>query len=93
MRDIVIVALMAVGLLVWDHQAQGILPDQAYCFFGAGVHDRIASRVTSWHVDPSTGRRIPAEWSAPGEICVHTTLWDAYRPSIQSLFLKAKDGA
>ncbi|KJC44508.1 hypothetical protein UP06_18740 [Bradyrhizobium sp. LTSP857] len=84
MRDILIFLAIGAGIVLWDHQAGGILPDGAYCLLGAGVTSRSAARETAWHVDPSTGRQTPFEWSAPSEVCLHTTLWSAYRGRLQT---------
>ena len=52
----------------------GVLPDELYCVLGAGFSDRIPPRETAWHIDPSTGRSTPYQWSVDSQICLHDAL-------------------
>lgn len=83
MRNVVLLVIALVAIVVWDFKAGGVLPDELYCLLGAGFSDRIASRETAWHIDSSTGRSKPYQWSPESSICVHSTLWDAYRLKLQ----------
>jgi hypothetical protein len=79
MKDIFFLVIVAAGILGWDYAAGGILPDDVYCALGAGYTSDVPSRVTSWRLDPLSGRSTPDERSAAYRVCVHQTLWDAYR--------------
>ena len=83
MRNIILLAVAAAAILVWDHAAGGVLPDDLYCLLGAGYTDRVPPRTTAWHVDPQGGRDIPYQWSAESSVCLHLTLWDGYRIRLQ----------
>jgi hypothetical protein len=93
MKDIIFLVIVAAGILGWDYAAGGILPDDVYCALGAGYTSDVPSRVTSTTLDPQSGRWIPSEWSAAYRVCVHQTLWDAYRFKLQRAGYLKTDGA
>jgi hypothetical protein len=83
MKNVILLAIVAAAIVTWDYKAGSILPNEMYCLLGAGFSDRVPSRETAWHIDPSSGRQTPYQWSVESQVCLHATLWDAYRSKLQ----------
>lgn len=85
-KDTLFVAAIATGLIAWDHASGPIFPDSIYCAIGAGTATVVGgeTNATSWSANDGCTAYRPecaTSWrtSAIQTVCVHGTIWDAYK--------------